>query len=208
MIKDRPKHLMNQGAYGRIPAEPFAVHFDILPELVRKSLGPLAGIQPVTGAMMKAASNQLKDMPCEAEIGLFRKAGAVFQMISVVVSLAHMNRQDGVLRGIPYALTLQPASKRDAVQECGIDLVSKLDLQKLLNEMEPCYVGFDPFTGSYTLFGSLSLFVREKPYRLHRREQHLSWPTRGRQPPPAPNRERAHTGRLHLELNARASQRS
>jgi hypothetical protein len=55
MIKDRPKHLMNQGAYGRIPAEPFAVKFDALPELVRKSLGALGGIQPVTGTMMKAA---------------------------------------------------------------------------------------------------------------------------------------------------------
>jgi hypothetical protein len=46
---------------------------------VRKSLGPLGVIQPVTGAMMKAANNQLKDMPCEAEVKLFSDAGAVFR---------------------------------------------------------------------------------------------------------------------------------
>jgi hypothetical protein len=164
MIKDRPKHLMNQATYGRIPAERFAVRFDILPELVRKSLGPLAGIQPVTGAMMKAANNQLKDVPCEAEIKLFRDAGAVFQMVSVVLSIAHMNRQDGVLHGIPYALTLVPGSKRDAVDERNIDFVSKLDIQKLLNDMEPSYVGFDPFSGTYGLYGALSLFIGEKRY--------------------------------------------
>jgi hypothetical protein len=164
MIKDRPKHLMNQGVYGRIPAEPFSVKFDVLPELVRKSLGPLGGIQPVTGAMMSAANNQLKDMPSEAEIKLFREAGVPFQLVSVVLSIAHMDKQDGVLHGIPYALTLVPASKRDVVQESGIDLVAKLDIQKILNETEPCYVGFDPFDGTWTFYGPLSLFARDKPY--------------------------------------------
>jgi hypothetical protein len=169
MIKDRPKHLMNQGAYGRMPAEPFAVNLDLLPELVRKSLGPLGGIQPVTAAMMKAANSQLKDMPCEAEVKLFREAGAIFQMISVVLSLAHMNRQDGVLHGIPYALTLQPASKRGAVQECNIDLVSKLDLQKYLSETEPCYVGFDPFAGQlYALWPPLVVCPRQSLQRICR----------------------------------------
>jgi hypothetical protein len=114
--------------------------------------------------MMKAANNQLKDVPCEAEIKLFRDAGAVFQMVSVVLSIAHMNRQDGVLHGIPYALTLVPGSKRDAVDERNIDFVSKLDIQKLLNDMEPSYVGFDPFSGTYGLYGALSLFIGEKRY--------------------------------------------
>jgi hypothetical protein len=164
MIKDRPAHLMKQGAYGRRPTEAFSIKLDALPELLRKSLGPAGGIQPVTGAMMKAANNQLKDMPSEGEIKLFRAAGAAFQMVSVVVSIAHMNKRDGVLHGIPYALTLQPASKRDAVDERGIDLISRLDLQKYLRETEPCYVGFDPFAGTWTLSGPLSLFIGDHPY--------------------------------------------
>jgi hypothetical protein len=118
----------------------------------------------VTGAMMSAANNQLKDMPSEAEIKLFREAGVPFQLVSVVLSIAHMDKQDGVLHGIPYALTLVPASKRDVVQESGIDLVAKLDIQKILNETEPCYVGFDPFDGTWTFYGPLSLFARDKPY--------------------------------------------
>jgi hypothetical protein len=163
MIRDRPKHLMTQAAYGRIPAEPFSVKFDALPTLVRKSLGPLGGIQPVTGGMMKAANNQLEDMPSEAEIKLFRDAGATFQLVSVVLSFAHMNIKDGA-HDIPYALTLVPGSKREGVDERNIDSISKLDIQNILSEMEPSYVGFDPFAGTWTLYGSLSLFIGEERY--------------------------------------------
>ena len=154
---------MNQATYGRIPAgnSPSG-----LTSSGTRTQEPGSPRRYSAGDRRhdEAANNQLKDVPCEAEIKLFRDAGAVFQMVSVVLSIAHMNRQDGVLHGVPYVLTLVPGSKRDAVDERNIDFVSKLDIQKLLNDMEPSYVGFDPFSGTYGLYGALSLFIGEKRY--------------------------------------------
>ena len=165
MIKDRPTHLLNQPDYKKLPAKPFSVNFQALPDLVKESLGPLGGIQPVTGTMSKAANGHLRDIPSEGEIELFRKADTQFQPIFVVMSIAHLKTEGEAITAAPYALTLIPASKRGAIDLKTVDLVAKLDTQKLLVEMEPCYTGFDPFTGEWSLFGPLSLFLRgEKPY--------------------------------------------
>ncbi len=55
MIKDRPAHLLGQDDYEKLPRQPFTVAFEAVPDLIRESFAPLGGIQPVTGAMMKAA---------------------------------------------------------------------------------------------------------------------------------------------------------
>jgi hypothetical protein len=165
MIKDRPTHLLNQADYKSLPAKPFRVKFEALPEMVRKSLGPLNGIQPVTGAMFKASNGTLRDMPSEGEVNLFRKADTRFQSIFVVMSIAHLKTEGETLTAFPYALTLIPSSKRGDIDVRTIDLVAKLDTQKYLAEAEPCYVAFNPFMGSWSMFGPLSLFLnREKPY--------------------------------------------
>jgi hypothetical protein len=164
MIKDRPAHLLNQPDY-KLPTKPFRVNFDVLPELVRKSFGPLGGIQPVTGAMAKAANGILHDIPSEGEIELFRQAETRFQSIFVVMNIAHLKTEDETHTAFPYALTLIPASKRGTIDVKTVDHVAKLDMQKVLNEGEFCYTGFDPFSGSWSMFGPLSAFLGGKtPY--------------------------------------------
>ncbi len=156
---------MKQADYKKLPGKPFRVSFDSLPELVRESLGPLGGIQPVTGTMAKAASGQFRDMPSEGEIELFRKAEMRFQAIFVVVNLAHLKTEGQTHTAFPYALTLIPASKRGAIDVRTIDLVAQLDMKKVLDEGEFCYTGFDPFVGSWSMFGNLSVFLGgQKPY--------------------------------------------
>jgi hypothetical protein len=165
MIKDRPAHLLAQAGYKALPAKPFHVNFASLPELMRNSLGPVGGIQPVTGAMAKAANGTLRDMPSEGEIELFRKAEMRFQPIFLVVNIAHLKTEGESLMAFPYALTLIPASKRGEIDVKTIDVVATLDMQKVLNEGEFCYTGFDPFVGTWSIFGNLSLFLGgEKPY--------------------------------------------
>jgi hypothetical protein len=159
MIKDRPAHLLNQPDYKKLPPKPFHVDFNALPELVRKSFGPLGGIQPVTGAMFKAANGTLRDMPSEGEIELFRKAETRFQPVFVVMNIANLQTENDVLTAFPYALTLIPAAKRGAIDVKTIDLVAKLDAQRIIDEAEFCYAGFDPFTGDFSLFGPLSAFM-------------------------------------------------
>lgn len=164
MIENRPKHLLAQEDYKRLPIKPFAVDFESLPKLVRQALGPLGGIQPVTGEMAKVADDRLRDMPSNGEIELFKEKGTVFQMISLVLNIAHLKEGDGTPVATPYSLSLMPASKRGAVDERNIDVVAKLDVRKALKEFEPCYAGFDPFTGDFGLYGPLSLFIGEKPF--------------------------------------------
>lgn len=55
MIDNRPTHLLDQEDCKQLRGAPFAVEFGALPDLVREALGPLGGIQPVTGEMIKAA---------------------------------------------------------------------------------------------------------------------------------------------------------
>jgi len=130
MIKDRPKHLLDQAGYNLLPTEPFRIEFDALPELLRNSLGPLGGIQPITETMIGASGEKRQDMPSDAEIELFRNAKTRFQMISLVVNVARLSKKDGTYCGAPYALTLFPASKRGEVDERDIDAIAKLDVQK------------------------------------------------------------------------------
>lgn len=165
MIRDRPTHLLNQEDYKKLPAKPFHVNFGIIPELVRKSVGPVSGIQPATGAMVKAAGGALHDMPSEGEIELFRKAETRFQAIVVVMNIAHLKVDGEVSTAFPYALTLLPGSKRDAIDVRTIDAIAKLDVQKFLKETQPCYTNFNPFAGSWSMFAPLSsLLGGEKPY--------------------------------------------
>lgn len=163
MINNRPKHLLDHDDYGKLPAKPFAVDFGSLPELVRRALGPLGGIQPVTGEMARVANGDLHDMPSDGEIKLFKEMGTLFQPIFLVVSIAYLREVNGTPVATPYALSLMPTSKRDVLDEKSIDLVAKLDTQKILREMEPCYAHFDPFTGDRGLFGSISIFIGENP---------------------------------------------
>ena len=163
MIDNLPKYLLNQDDYKKLPAKSFAVDFGMLPELVRQALGPLGGIQPVTGEMAKAANGVLGDMPSEGEIKLFKKKGTLFQPVFLVLSIAHLKEEDGTPVATPYALSLMPTSKRGVLDEKNIDLVAKLDTQKILKEMELCYAHFDPFTGDRGLFGSVGLFIGENP---------------------------------------------
>lgn len=162
MIRDRPASLLAMPEYGHLPATPFSVGFNALPELVRTSLGPLGGIQPVTLAMSKAADGALSDIPSAGEVELFHERGTQFQMVSVVMNLAAMTVRDGAAHGTPYALSLIPASKRGAVDVRSIDLVAKLDLEKMRRETEPCYMGYDPFSGDWSLYGPLRLLLGGK----------------------------------------------
>jgi hypothetical protein len=161
MITDRPKYLVDQDDYKKLPGKPFSVHFDALPELVRHALGPLGGIQPITGEMAKAANGKLYDTPSDGEVKLFQKIGTVFQPIFVVLNIAHLRDADDAVVAMPYALSLMPTSKRGLLDEKDIELVAKLDVQKLVNESELCYANFDPFTGDRGLFGSLKVFLGE-----------------------------------------------
>src|SRR5207248_9862803 len=92
-----------------------------------------------------------------------REAGTEFQIVSVVLNLAHLNTGAEVPEAVPYALTLIPSSKQGAVDQRNIDAIVKLDVQKFLHETEPCYAGLDPFSGEWSLFAPLSTLIGKNP---------------------------------------------
>ena len=99
------------------------------------------------------------DKPSEGEIELFRKRGTTFQLISVVLSCVAAGEADGAQQVRLHHLI--PAFKRGEVDQRTIDLVAALDVNKFL-ETEPMYSGYDPFSGEWSLYGSLSVFLDEK----------------------------------------------
>ncbi|MBR9972449.1 hypothetical protein [Magnetospirillum sulfuroxidans] len=166
MIKDRPKGLLARPEYSHIPPLPLAVSLETVPELVRASLGPLGGIQPVTKAMSDAAAGPLFDLPSPGEVELFRRAGTKFQMVQVVLSLAGFTVEGEASHAIPYSLSLIPASKRGKVEALPIDYVEKIDLEAILGKSLPFYGGYDPFLGTWGFYASTKTFGGALPSRF------------------------------------------
>jgi hypothetical protein len=163
MIADRPKALLDDPSYSRLPQPPFAIDWSAVPELVKVSTVDLSGIQPITGARAKAVGGKMFDKPSAAEVELFRADKTQFQMVSLVASLIISGTEDGATIGRPFALTLIPASKRGQVQRLAIESVEHLDVDRWL-DAQPVYAGYNPFTGRWGANGGFSTLMN------------LSWP--------------------------------
>jgi hypothetical protein len=154
MIENRPAYLLADAAFKTLPKAPLTVDWSSVPELLRVAMLDLSGIQPPTKEMVEAAGGELQNNPSEGEIKLFQERGTKFQFVSVVVSLVAAGEIDSLPQFRPFSVTLIPSSKRDEVQTSSIDLVAKLDVGEWL-KTEPMYTGYDPFSGAWSLYGSL-----------------------------------------------------
>ncbi|MGV1949668.1 endonuclease domain-containing protein [Agrobacterium vitis] len=150
MIQARPERLADFGERVLVPSVPFSISWEMVPELVRLSLLPVCGVQPVTNAMCKAANGELAHLPTIGEIAHFRERCTQFQMIQVVVSLAWCNSAEKDFEAVPFAISILPASKRGEVHLTGIDGVVALGGGPV--KTESAYHGFDPFYGEWKLY--------------------------------------------------------
>lgn len=161
MIENRPASLLADPAFTTLPGLPFDLDLSAVPEWIKMSILFLGGVQPITGAMADAAGGMLSDTPTAGELALFRQRGTRFQLVFVVVSIAKFVDIDGVPHGIPYALSLMPATKRGGVSEVGVEFVERIDLSAMIARDRPVYVGFDPFTGEWNGWGGVEIFMSE-----------------------------------------------
>jgi hypothetical protein len=162
-IYNRPAFLTDDPAYKTIPALPIGLDLRTVPEWVKASLLQLGGVQPITTEMVEAAGGVLSDEPTPGEVALYRRNQTRFQTVSVIVSIAAFREIDGVASGVPYAISLLPASRRGAVSDVGVDYVAEIDLNAVLERIEPCYLGFNPFSGAYGLFGPIGGLLGDGP---------------------------------------------
>ena len=153
MIRDRPEILLADNNYTTRPPLPYRIDWSPVPDLIRQSTADLGGVQPVTGAMIKAAAGDLRDEPSEGELSLFRQTNTQFQVISVVASLVAIGQEEGHLVTTPFALNLVPARKRGQIETASVDAVQAVNVSRIIREADAFYTGFDPFTGDCGLYG-------------------------------------------------------
>lgn len=148
-----------------VPPRPFDAAWEDIPEIVRVSLEPLSGIQPITKQMADRAGGVLHTKPSDGEIELFRQQGTTFQMIKLVMTMAYWEEVDGAIRGTPSSIYAVPSIKRDKVQTVGIDTVAHISDTLEGRVIEDVIAGFDPFSGKYDatiLNGDYVHWAREK----------------------------------------------
>lgn len=168
MINDRPSYLTDDPSYAAIPPLPIGLDLRTVPNWVKLSMLFLGGVQPITQEMIEAAGFIVEDRPSPGEIDLFRQRETRFQIISVVTSVAAFREVDGVHLGVPYAISLVPASKRGAVSSnIGAEYVRQIDLNVALQEQEPCFVDFNPFNGQWGAWGPVSFMLGQKPWSTY-----------------------------------------
>lgn len=164
MIDNRPAYLVDDPNYAVIPALPIGLDLGTVPDWIKLSMLHLGGVQPLTGEMAEAAGFVMEDRPSEGELDLYRRKGTRFQSISVVTSIAAFREVDGDMLGVPYAISLVPANKRGTVlSNVDAEYVRQIDLNAVLQQQEPCFVDFNPFTGHWGAWGSISVFLSAKP---------------------------------------------
>ena len=160
-----PKRLNDSSEKILVPPRPFDAAWQTIPEVVRFSMMPLSGIQPLTTEMFEVAGQELRTKPTEEEIKLFREKGTKFQMISLVLTMAFWEEVDERILGVPCSLHVLPSIKRGKVQYCEIDTVASLADLGERAEFEDVYADFDPFGGQYsmsTLEGDYVAWSRQK----------------------------------------------
>ncbi|TBY02093.1 endonuclease domain-containing protein [Rhizobium laguerreae] len=151
MIQDRPARLGDFGERVLVPSKPFSVSWEMVPEVVRLSLMPVFGVQPVTGAMFKAAGQDvLSHFPTEGEIAHFRESGTQFQMVQVVLNLAWWDSVGDRVEAVPFSISILPASKRGKIDPIEINGIAALRGGPV--ESDDAYLGFDPFQGGWQLY--------------------------------------------------------
>jgi hypothetical protein len=149
----------------RVPPRPFDAAWEDIPEIVRVSLEPLSGIQPITKQMADRAGGVLRTKPSDAEIEFFQQQGTTFQMIKLVMIMAYWEEVDGAIRGTPSSIYAVPAIKRDKVQSVGINTVAQIADAFEGRVVEDVIMDFDPFSGKHggtILNGDYVHWAREK----------------------------------------------
>lgn len=163
MIRSRPKFLLAQPDYNVLPALPVGLDISSVPVLISLGMLHIGGVQPATGAMAAAAGDFMENTPSVGELEMYERNNTRFQIISVVTSVANFRMEDGVAVGVPYAISIIPATKRDRVSEVNADYVAQIQLDEYVHAQQPCYFNYNPFAGSWSLFGPIDIGLGNTP---------------------------------------------
>lgn len=153
MIKDRPQSLASADYYNSLPELPVMIDRTSLPELLKFDLFDLVGLLPLTREIFELYTNGVAPVqPNEAVLRHHDRNGTRFVMVNVIANCYSYRRSDGIVHGLPYAVTILPSSKRGEIDYADARAAAVFDLENMPT-LECVYGSFNPFTGEWGFFG-------------------------------------------------------
>ena len=126
----------------------------------------LDGVLPVEGKHLEEAGRVFGVNPSEELVSIYERESVHFQLINVIVNLYGFEEVDGVLMGKPYSISLKPMEKRGKVTKQPPSFFRNFDMEGLRSQ-DNAYLGFNPFTQSYEMFGSYSTLIAAGPLKAY-----------------------------------------
>jgi hypothetical protein len=148
-IENRPDELRRIPNYESIPN--IQVTMDIegsIGKFLNYDLFDLDGIQPIESEHLAVNNGVVGVDPSEESIRIYQKKNTKFQLVSIVVNAFGFVEKGGVIHAKPYSISLKVGTKHNVIEEKGIDLIKKFNLEEY-DATPKCYVGFNPFTNAY-----------------------------------------------------------
>jgi len=169
MIVNRPKYLEDIPFYKALPDNiDIGIDFTGLPPLFNLDLHQLNGLQPLVKSRFDfiKRNGEFDDHeatitfvnPLPEELEYYRQKGTTsFQMINIVLNLCNYKQtESSTLTGMPYSVSILPASKRGQIDPWDIEFIKLFDLEKDFQGGD-IFSDFDPFNGWYSgFYGSYS----------------------------------------------------
>lgn len=167
-IENRPKELLDIPNYGCLPDRAFKIDLkNAAGEFLAQDLFDLDGTQPIESKIMNLSreirngSPVIKLNPSREALDFYRNRGDTFKMINIIVSCHSFQEKNGEIHGLPYHISLKPASKGGKPQVIATDTIALLDLDRVL-EGQPHYMGYNPFSDAFGLSAIGPVPVNEK----------------------------------------------
>ena len=180
-MENRPKYLTeNIKFYSAFPrGYNMDVDYSHLPPLLNLDFHTLNGILPMTssrynyigqnGEVDGKKTTVVFVNPLEEEYEYFESIGVTeFQAVSLVVHFyAVEETEPGVIKGLPYGVSLVPMSKNGKIDTWNIELLKQFDLRELCQEGGNVFTDFVPFEkwskGMGMHYSSFSNIATENP---------------------------------------------
>jgi len=118
----------------------------------------LGGLMPVTRQIAELSPEGIDVQPTEEVINYYCANGSRFLMVSVVANCCVFRKEDSLIRGYPYSVSLFPASKRDELDYVDVRFAASFDLESMPTR-DCIYLNYDPFCGDWGLFGPYGLLA-------------------------------------------------
>jgi len=159
MITNRPPQLTDIAFYKSLPRMPIQVDFDMFPDLLKFDIFDLCGLKPVTRKIAELSHDRTFGVqPTDEVIDYYCSNNTQFLMVSVVANCCIFKKDNDIIWGYPYSVSIFPASKRDKLDYVDPRFAASFDLENIPTR-NWIYLDYDPFSGEWGLVGDYGILA-------------------------------------------------